>query len=122
LIIWIDAQLSPALAPWITKQFGIDAASLRYLGFVRAIDPDVFTAARNAGAVVMTKDADFVVLLERFGPPPHVLWVRCGNTSNAHMREMLIETLPSALSLIEAGEALVEITDIPKGRPPTLTS
>jgi predicted nuclease of predicted toxin-antitoxin system len=122
LIIWVDAQLSPALAPWITKQFGIDAASLRYLGSVRAIDSDIFNAARNAGAVVMTKDADFVVLLERFGPPPHVLWVRCGNTSNARMREVLIETLPSSLSLIEAGEALVEITDIPKRRPTILTS
>jgi hypothetical protein len=23
VIIWVDAQLSPALAPWITKHFGI---------------------------------------------------------------------------------------------------
>jgi len=60
----------------------------------------------------MTKDADFVLLLERFGPPPQVLWVRCGNTTNAHMRRVLVETLPSALALLEAGEPLVEITDI----------
>jgi len=104
------------------KQFGVDAVSLRYLGFVRALDPDIFSAARNAGAVVMTKDADFVILLERFGPPPQVLWVRCGNTSNAYMREVLIETLPRAFALIEAGEPLVEITDIPKRRPTTVTS
>lgn len=122
MIIWVDAQLSPALAPWITKQFGIDAASLRYLGFVKALDPDIFAAARKPGVVVMTKDADFIVLLERFGPPPQVLWVRCGNTSNAHMREVLTETLSNAMSLIEAGEPLVEITDIPKRRPTSLTS
>jgi len=106
----------------MTEQFGVDAASLRYLGFVKALDPDIFSSARSAGTVVMTKDSDFVILLERFGPPPQVLWVRCGNTSNAHMRVVLMETLPGALSLLEAGEPLVEITDIPKGRPTTLTS
>ena len=30
-------------------------------------------AARSASAVVMTKDSDFVSLLERFGPPPQVV-------------------------------------------------
>ena len=24
MILWIDAQLSPALAPWIAEQFGIE--------------------------------------------------------------------------------------------------
>jgi len=38
------------------------------------------------------------------------------------MREVLIETLPRAFALIEAGEPLVEITDIPKRRPTTVTS
>ena len=112
MIIWVDAQLSPALAPWITNQFAVDAASARHLGLVETTDPVIFDAARNAGAIVMTKDADFVLLLERFGPPPQVLWVRCGNTTNAHMRRVLAETLPSALALLEAGEPLVEITDI----------
>jgi predicted nuclease of predicted toxin-antitoxin system len=112
VIIWVDAQLSPALAPWITNQFGVDAASARYLSLVETTDPVIFEAARNAGTVVMTKDADFVLLLERFGPPPQVLWVRCGNTTNAHMRHVLAETLPNALVLLEAGEPLVEITDI----------
>lgn len=112
MIVWIDAQLSPALAPWITKQFGVAAASARHLGLVNAIDPDIFAAARKAGAAVLTKDSDFVLLLERFGPPPQVLWVRCGNTSNANMRKVLMATFPNALALLEAGEPLVEIADI----------
>src|SRR5215813_521664 len=43
----------------------------------------IFHAAREADAAVMRKDGDFVLLLERFGPPLQVPWVTRGNTSNA---------------------------------------
>jgi predicted nuclease of predicted toxin-antitoxin system len=114
LIIWVDAQLSPALAPWITQQFGVDAISVRRLGLRDAKDPQIFAAAREANAIVLTKDDDFAILLERLGPPPRVLWVTCGNTSNEHLRRVLTVTLPDALKLINAGEVLVEIRDITK--------
>jgi predicted nuclease of predicted toxin-antitoxin system len=57
----------------------------------------------------MTKDSDFVLLLDRLGSPPQVIWVRCGNTSNARLKEILTSTLPKALELLNAGERLVEI-------------
>jgi len=114
LIIWVDAQLSPALAPWLTKQFGVDAVSVGRLGLRDAKDPQIFAAAREANAIVLTKDDDFVILLERLGPPPRVLWVTCGNTSNEHLRQVLTATLSDALELINAGEVLVEIRDIAK--------
>lgn len=112
-MIWVDAQLSPALAPWITKELGVEAISVRRLNLLVAKDPKIFTAARDAEAIVLTKDSDFVLLLERLGPPPAVLWVRCGNTSNAHLRTVLLRTLKNALALIDAGESLVEILDGP---------
>jgi predicted nuclease of predicted toxin-antitoxin system len=111
VIIWVDAQLSPALAPWLKDQFGVDAFSARYLEMVRAKDPEVFRAAREANVVVLTKDNDFVLLQERFGPPPSIMWVRCGKTSNAHLKRVLQRTFPEARRLVESGEALVEITD-----------
>ena len=61
----------------------------------------------------MTKDSDFVEMLQRLGPPPKVLWVTCGNTSNARLREILTRQLPAAVARFEAGESLVEITDNP---------
>ena len=112
MIIWVDAQLSPALAPWIMQQFGIEAFSVKRLGMVNANDSLIFEAARLANAIVLTKDADFSLLLERLGPPPQVLWVRCGNTSKAHIQRILAATLPDALRLLRAGEPLVEINDI----------
>jgi predicted nuclease of predicted toxin-antitoxin system len=111
VIVWIDAQLSPALAPWITQRFGVSAFSVKRHGFRDSEDPDIFQAARAANAVVMSKDSDFVRLLEQHGPPPKILWVTLGNTSNARMREVLDQTLVQALALLDGGESLVEIRD-----------
>ncbi|MCY4402032.1 MAG: DUF5615 family PIN-like protein [Candidatus Poribacteria bacterium] len=52
---WIDAQLSPALAPWIKNTFAVDAFSVQWLKFQEASDRDIFLAARETEAVVMTK-------------------------------------------------------------------
>lgn len=57
-----------------------------------------------------TKDRDFVQLMERHGAPPCVLWLTCGNTSNARLREILSVALGDALALVATGERLVEIS------------
>ncbi len=76
------------------------------------MDEEIFAAAKRENAVVMTKDRDFVALLDRLGPPPQVIWLRCGNTSNARLKEVLARTLSEALRLLVAGESLVEITAV----------
>ena len=112
MILWIDAQLSPALAPWISQQFGVEAFSTRWLSLTRATDEQIFVAARNAGAVVMTKDSDFLRLLEQHGPPPQVVWVTLGNTSNARLREIFSRAFRPLLELLASGESLVEISEL----------
>ncbi|HEX5135672.1 MAG TPA: DUF5615 family PIN-like protein [Planctomycetota bacterium] len=57
----------------------------------------------------MSKDKDFADLVNRLGPPPAVLWVTCGNTSNARLKVILLGTLPAALELVRGGGPLVEI-------------
>ena len=59
----------------------------------------------------MSKDSDFVLLLERFDPPPQILWVTCGNTSNARLRDVLHKGFPEARARLEQGEPLDEIND-----------
>jgi predicted nuclease of predicted toxin-antitoxin system len=109
MVIWVDAQLSPAIAAWLTANFALGAVAVRDLGLREATDRVIFLAARGESAVVMTKDSDFVRLLEEFGPPPQVIWLTCGNTSNARLRQVLASTLPRAVALLESGEPLVEI-------------
>ena len=110
--IWIDAQMSPAIASWITSNYAVTAVAIRDLGLRDATDKGIFEAARQENAVVMSKDSDFVLLLDIFGPPPQVIWVTCGNTSNARLKEVLTNTLPKALELLQLGENLVEISAI----------
>jgi predicted nuclease of predicted toxin-antitoxin system len=59
----------------------------------------------------MTKDRDFPQLLEQLGPPPQIIWITCGNTSNAFLKDLLVRTMPPALKLLLQGESLVEISD-----------
>ena len=110
MTIWVDAHLSPAIATWISSAFGVEAIALRDLGLRDAEDPEIFEAAKDQKAIVMTKDSDFVDLVDRLGSPPQIIWLTCGNTSNAKLREILSETLPRALELFAAGETLVEIS------------
>ena len=107
--IWVDAQMSPAIATWISSNYAVNAVAIRDLGLRDAEDKEIFEAARQEKAVVMTKDSDFVLLLDKLGPPPQVIWVTCGNTSNARLKEVLTNTLPKALDLLNFGEKLVEI-------------
>lgn len=108
MTIWIDAQLSPAVALWISNNFNVQALAVRDVGLRDAEDEDIFQAAKRADVVVMTKDRDFVDLLDRFGAPPKIIWITCGNTSNARLKEILTTNLTDALDIL-ANEDLVEI-------------
>jgi predicted nuclease of predicted toxin-antitoxin system len=108
--IWLNAQLPPAIASWISENFNVECVAVRELSMQRAIDSDNFMAARNEQAVVITKDSDFVDLVERLGAPPQVIWLTCGNTSNARLKEILSQQLANAIALLEAGEKVVEIS------------
>ena len=111
--LWLDAQLSPEMASWITKSFVIDAVAVRDIGLRDATDVQIFEAAKQAGVVLMTKDSDFSHLIQRLGPPPRIIWLRCGNTSNESLRHIFEKTLLDAVALLDAGEDLVEIAEEP---------
>lgn len=108
--LWLDAHLSPNLAPWIASTFGVEARAIRELGLRDAKDSEISESAYAAQAVLMTKDRDFVDQ-QRPGRRPQVLWVTCGNTSNTRLKEVPGQTLPQALKLLDSGEPVVEIGD-----------
>ena len=110
MTIWLDAQLSPAIAAWISREFSVPAVAVCDLGLRNARDRQIFSAARKANAVVMTKDADFVRLVEQSGPPPQVILLACGNTSNSQLKQILKRTFVQTMEWIRKGEPVVEIT------------
>lgn len=70
MIFWIDAQLPPALAQWLSATHGLDAVAVRDLGLGDADDWALFQRAQAADVVIVSKDSDFVELVSRYGPPP----------------------------------------------------
>lgn len=111
--IWIDAQLSPRVASWIGDNFDLVAVPVRELGLRDAEDIEIFNAAKAEDAIVLAKDRDFLDLLGRFGPPPKVIWLTCGNTSNEELQLILTKTLADAVELLTGGESIIEISTVP---------
>jgi predicted nuclease of predicted toxin-antitoxin system len=107
--LWIDAHLSPAIATWINQNFDITAIALRDLGLRDAEDPEIFDAAKAQDIIFMTKDSDFVDLVNRLDAPPKIIWLTCGNTSNDHLKIILQANLLNAIAILQVGENLVEI-------------
>jgi predicted nuclease of predicted toxin-antitoxin system len=95
----------------LCSEHAIDAVHLDELGLRGARDSEIFAAARRASrpVVVVTKDDDFAKLLGQHGPPPQVVWVRCGNVTNQELRRILSDAWPRAAALLAAGEALIEL-------------
>ena len=106
---WVDAQLPPLLAAWLSAQFNVEAFSLRTLGLRDAADAVIFQAAQQPGIVIISKDSDFVELVSRYGTPPQLIWVTCGNVTNRQLQIVFNITFAESLMLLAAGQAMVEI-------------
>jgi predicted nuclease of predicted toxin-antitoxin system len=71
VILWLDAQLPPSLAAWLASNYDVSAVGVRDLGLRDAEDREIFDQARTRGdVVIVSKDSDFVDLIERLGTPP----------------------------------------------------
>lgn len=96
----------------------IDGVPVRNLNLQRATDSEIFAAARDASVIVMTKDADFAALVDKHGAPPQVILVTCGNTSNVRLRQLIESTWPTILRMLQRGERLVELGELPPSTSP----
>ena len=110
--IWVDAQISPAIAVWINNQFeNFEAKSLSALGLRDARDIEIYNRASIEDVIIMTKDSDFQRLVQNYGSPPKIILITCGNTSNERLRTILSFSLNQAVNLLNQKETIVEIKD-----------
>ena len=109
MTLFVDVHLPPSLAPWLKETFGIESYSFDYLGWRFAEDYDVFMNVRKfSNPVILTKDEDFLSLLQVYKSPPKIIWITTGNTSNQNLKRILLARLPDAFELIKEN-SLVEI-------------
>lgn len=60
------------------------------LGFESASDETLWNFARDNHFAIMSKDSDFHHRVLAFGAPPKLIYLRCGNTSTALLRDLLL--------------------------------
>ncbi len=109
MIVWIDAQFPPALAPWISERFGIPATHVGALDLLFASDEFLFHSAEKAGAIVITRDYAFAQLVKTLVSPPKALWITARNASLEAVKRILEATFDRAARLFDAGESLIEL-------------
>jgi predicted nuclease of predicted toxin-antitoxin system len=71
MIIWLDAQLSPSIASWLSIEFSVSAIAVRDLGLRDAKDQEFFSPPDKP--MPSSWDIDFVHLVEKSGAPPQVI-------------------------------------------------
>ena len=103
----VDAQLPPALARQI-ETLGHAAEHVFDCGLATGSDDVIRAYAAKVGAVIVTKDEDFVVrrVLQQ---GPAVVWVRIGNTRRAELLRRIEATFPAIVAALERGETVVEL-------------
>lgn len=112
MTFWLDAQLSPNLCSWFSSQFPSHLMiPLRDIGLRDASDTTIFFKARDEKAIVITKDSDFVQLVEYYGAPPQVVWLRVGNTSNDALIKILSDRMGDIFTLLDSGSDVIEVRD-----------
>jgi len=106
---WTDAHLSAGFAEWLGRTYCVDVQSVHMLGMDAASDRLIFQKARAADVVFITKDRDFVDLIEQHGPPPRVIRLTCGNTSEFRLRQIFEEHFHAIQQMLDRGETLIEV-------------
>jgi len=103
----VDAQLPPALARRI-EALGHSAEHVVDCALATAADDAIRNYAASIGAVIITKDEDFVIR-EVLQKGPSVVWIRIGNTRRAELLRRIEADFTAIVVALERGETLVEI-------------
>ncbi len=101
----IDHHLSYKLVDRLKELFP-DSTAVRSEGMAEADDRAIWEFAKAQHYTILTKDADFydIGLIE--GPPPQIIWLRCGNTSTSHIEKVLRKNYITIKAFIEKGTAV----------------
>jgi predicted nuclease of predicted toxin-antitoxin system len=82
-----DQNLSFKLCGRLADLFP-DSNQVRLAGLEKADDRAIWEFARANGLTVVSQDSDFADMAALFGPPPKVIWLRCGNQTNDFIEKL----------------------------------
>ena len=110
---WIDLNLPPKMAEWLSTNYKVAAKSFKELGFTEIDDTSVFKSAaqKNNIIIITTKDVDFINLQNDIGAPPKILYLNVGNISNKQLKQIIDKNFNEVIRLFtQTSNVLVEIS------------
>jgi predicted nuclease of predicted toxin-antitoxin system len=104
----VDNQLPAALCHFIISR-GCDCQHVLDVGLAQAPDRAIWEHAKNTDCVIVSKDEDFFHLAGLPEMKGRLVWVRLGNCRTSVLLREFDRLWPQVISLLEAGERIVEI-------------
>jgi predicted nuclease of predicted toxin-antitoxin system len=83
-----DQNISHKL-PQLLADIFPGSTQVRLLDLGQADDRRIWDAAKETGHIIVSLDADFAELAQMRGPPPKVIWLRCGNQPTGFIADLL---------------------------------
>lgn len=111
--ILLDANISWKPVNILTPAFG-ECAHVDFIGQNTGIktpadDKDIWDYALNNGYIIITKDNDFLDLLELKGFPPKVVLLKTGNNNSKALADLLLSAKSKIENLKNNEYGLLEI-------------
>ena len=105
----LDANISRELVKTLNPIFG-DCAYADSMGLnISAVDMDIWNYTLSNEYIIVTKDSDFLNLLELKGFPPKIVLLKTGNNSSTALFELLKNNKPMIEDLENNNYGLLEI-------------
>lgn len=98
-----DQNLSFKLCRLLADIFP-DSKQIRLIGMEEAADRAIWEFAKANGFILVSQDVDFADMATLYGPPPKVLWLRCGNQPTSAIGQRLRDHA-EAITAFEQDEA-----------------
>ena len=75
----------------------------------RASDTVIWEFARQHEYAIVTQDSDFAERSKLLGPPPKVVWLRCGNATPQRIEALLRASAELIAELSLGGDSYLEL-------------
>lgn len=103
--IWLDTNLSPAIAKWMNEYMGVSVKSSYSLSLHYLDDMAIYQKAKEHGKVIIiSKDADFPELITRLGAPPKLINIKIGNCDNQTLWGYIKPGIKEAITLLTSSD------------------
>jgi len=103
-----DQNLSFKLCSRLADRFP-ESTQVRLVGLDAADDRTIWEFAKSNSFTIVTQDSVFAEMATLYGPPPKVIWLRCGNQSIDFIETLIRDRTEQAAAFAKSDAACWEL-------------